>query len=115
MRVVADPVNLLVAIHDGASVSRTNPGNASAGALSADLPFGVLFRVGIVLRRVFKKLSFGLVMPFSVFVSFGISFATLKCWWRSSQMAFHTRVSTFVVAVHVVLGSIDPVCLHVLD
>ncbi len=80
MRVVAEPVNLLVAIHDGASVSRTNPGNASAGALLADLPFGVLFRVGIVLRRVFKELSVGLVMPFSVFVLFGISFAMLNCW-----------------------------------
>lgn len=111
--VVANSVNCLVAVHDSTSVSRTNIGHVSAGALSADFPFGVLFRIWVVHRRVFVKLHVGVVVLFSISVLFGISFAAFDGWWRGSQMAFHARVTTFVIAIWIVIGTIDSICLYV--
>lgn len=111
MRMVPDSINLFVTIHNGASVSRIHLSSSPAGTNSAGSPFCVLSRPGVVLRRVFIKVDFGFVVFFSIFVPFGISFATLNCWWRSSQMAFHTRISTFVIAIRVVFRTIDCVCL----
>lgn len=97
--VVADSVNSLVVVYDGTSVSRANVGYGSAEALSANFTFGVLFRVGVVHRRVFPKSFIGFVMLFSILVPFGISFAAFDGWWRSSKMALHARVATYVMAL----------------
>ena len=112
MGMVADSVNFLVAIHDGTSKSRTKFSNVSARAFSADFPFRVLFRVREGHRRVFIKSKIGIVMLFGISVPFGIPFAMLDGWWRGSQMAFHARVTTFVIAVSTVLGTIDSICLY---
>ena len=43
---VADSLNVFVAVRDGASVSRINGSDGFAGAGGAASPFGVLSRVG---------------------------------------------------------------------
>ena len=113
MGMVADSVNFLVAIHDGTSKSRTNIIDVSARALSADSSLGVLFRVGVIHGRVFIKSKIGIVMLFSISVPFGIPFAMFDGWWRGPQMAFHARVTTFVIALWIVLGTMDSICLYV--
>ena len=97
---IADSLNILVAVRDGASVSGTNDGDGSAGASSAAFPFVILSRVGEIERRVFVKGGFCLVMLFYVVVYFGISFALSGrdgC-RRVVHVTLHARTTTIMIA-----------------
>lgn len=78
---IADSLNILVAVRDGASVSGTNFSGGSARADSAASTFGILRRVGEVHGRVLIKGGFRFVMFFFVSVYFRVPFAFHEMDW----------------------------------
>ena len=111
---IADSLDVFAAVCDGASVFRINIRDGSARTGEAAATLIVLSRIGVVLRRVFVKSGFRLVMPFSIAVYFRISlalFAGSGC-WRVLHVALYAGATTFMIARVCAVGTVDPTRLH---
>jgi hypothetical protein len=113
---VADSLDIFLAVRNGASVLRTNFSDGSARAGEAALPFAVLSRVRKVHRGVFVKGAGRCIVTLVVAILVGISFAIFVGvrHWCDAEVAFHAGVTTIVTASNgSIVDAVNSICLHI--
>lgn len=112
---IADALNVLVAVCDSASILGTDPTFSPAGAGGAATPLVVLSRILVVHCRVLVKGRVRFVRFVYIFVQLWIS---LTLWggkrcWRDVHVALHAGATTVVITRRRAVETVDSINLHI--